>query len=510
MDSTDPGWLVLTAMEDIQGLTTAELLRRSATADPDRTAIIWGEVRLSYRDLDRAVSRFANVLVGSGIARGDVVAVMSGNRAEYAIAHFGIARAGAVSAHLSPHYMPDEIDHALRLVEARAIVREPESAGVPDIERDYVIGGSFDDAIAAAPETDPQIAVAPNDPGSIIFTGGTTGFPKAVLHSHGARTHWCRVAINDFELDADEVGVVAAPMYHAAGGFIWFQPLIARGGTAVIQHGWDVPAFIEAVEANSVTGAFLVPTQVTMLLDHPAFDANRLASQRRLVFGAAPVGPEFIARAADALPNARVIQNFGQSETGPMITLHPELWAAHPAALGRTGPLIEAAIFAEPGRRAAPGEIGEIAAIGANLMTGYVGDAAATATFFKAGDGWGYTGDLGHADADGTITLVGRLKDMIIAGGVNIYPAEIERIVAAHPAVADCAVFGVPDPTWGESPVVAVVLDPGAAVDVAELDSWCAERLSRHKRPRRIEFTDSIPRTAAGKIHRIVLRGRFV
>lgn len=509
MDTTEPGSIVLIAMEDIQGLSTAELLRRSATAGPDRIAIIWDKVRLSYADLDRAASRFANALIAAGIAKGDVVAIMSGNRPEYAIAHFGIARAGAVSAHLSTRFTPDEIDHALHLVEARAIVREAVFADVPELDHAFLIGGSFDNAITGAPDTDPDIAVAPDDPGSIIFTGGTTGLPKAALHSHAARTHWCRVAINDFGLDADEIAVVAAPMYHAAGGFIWFQPTIAAGGTAVLQGHWDVPAFIAAVEAHSGTGAFLVPTQVAMLLDHPAFDADRLASLRKVVYGASPVPPGLIARATEALPGARFIQNFGQTETGPMISLHPEAWAERPEALGRASPLVEAAVFVEPGKRAAPGEIGEIAARGIYLMTGYVGDPAATAAFFKAGDEWGYTGDLAHADADGLITLVDRLKDMIIAGGVNIYPAEIEGVVARHPAVADCAAIGVPDPTWGETPVLAVVLRAGASASVADLETWCARRIARYKRPRRIEITDTIPRTGAGKIQRNRLRERF-
>ena len=499
-------------------MATGELLAASARRFSDKPAILSGDDRISYGALDAAANRFAHGLIRAGIAPGDRVAILCGNRPEYAVAYFGIARAGAVSAHLSPRYLPGEIRHTLALVDARAVVVEAPLDGtvaslrdsLPALETVIVVGdGAYETFIDGHPETEPGLAVDPGSPGSITFTGGTTGLPKAALMTHAGRAHWGRVAINDFGLDADEVGMVAAPLYHAAGGFIWFQPLIMAGASCVFQDHWDVGAFIAAIERHRGTGAFLVPAQISMLLDHPEFDAARLGSLRKIVYGAAPSPPALIARAEAALPHVALIQNFGQTETGPLITIHAEDRRRKPEALGHPSPLVDVAIFTEPGKRAAPGEIGEICARGVHVMGEYLGDEAETAAFFKGGDGWGWTGDLAFADEDGLITMVDRAKDMIISGGVNIYPAEIEKELDAHPEIAECAVFGIADERWGELPAVAVVLTSGAAVGADELAGFCEGRIARHKRPRRIELVDALPRSAAGKVLRNELREKF-
>jgi len=501
---------------------TGDVLGRSAARFPDKPAILWGDERVAYGELDAAASRFAHAVISAGIAPGDRVAILCGNRPEYAAAYFGVARAGGVSAHLSPRYLEDEIRHTLALVEARMVVVEAPLAAtvaglrdnLPKLETVVVIGGEgegvpYDDFVADRPATDPALELDPDDPASITFTGGTTGMPKAALLTHRGRSHWGRVAINDFGLDENEVSIVAAPLYHAAGGFIWFQPTIMAGGTTVVQGHWDVPEFIDVIERHGGTGAFLVPAQISMMLDDPAFDAARLGSLRKIMYGAAPSPPALIARAERALPHVDFIQNFGQSETGPLITIHPGDRHRNPDALGYPSPLVEVGIFTAPGQPAAPGEIGEICARGVHVMAEYLGDAAETAEFFRSGDGWGWTGDLAFAEADGLITLVDRVKDMIISGGVNIYPAEIEKILDLHPHIAECAVFGVDDERWGELPAAAVVLHEGTSALADEIASFCGERVARHKRPRRIEIVDSLPRSAAGKVLRTVLRENY-
>ncbi len=225
----------------------------------------------------------------------------------------------------------------------------------------------------------------------------------------------------------------------------------------------------------------------------------------KLMFGAAPAPVELIARAEAALPWVEFIQNFGQSETGPLITQYPADRRGKPEALGRARDLIEVGVFTAPGVPADPGDVGEIAARGVHLMREYVAEPDETAAFFRSGDGWGWTGDLATMEADGQITLVGRVKDVIIAGGVNIYPAEIERILAEHPHVTESAAFGVADERWGELPVAAVVAVDGADIDANEVAEYCTARLARHKRPRRIEVVDALPRSPAGKVLRTVL-----
>ncbi len=505
-------------------MLTGEILARSAARYPDRTAIVAGERRLDYRALDGLASRFAHALIGHGLKPGERVAILCGNRPEYAIAYFGIARAGGVSAHLSPRYMDDEIAHALVLVEARfAVVEAPLDANVqalrdriPDLKDIIVVGDGtvagaivFDGLMDGMPDDDPGLALDPSDAASITYTGGTTGLPKGALLTHEARSYWATVAVHDFGLGPDDVNMMAAPLYHAAGGFVWFQPTVAAGGAAVLMEHWSAAAFVDEVERGGGTGAFMVPAQIDMLLADPAFAPQRLRSLRKLMFGAAPAPAALIARAERALPWVAFIQNFGLTETGPLITQYPADRQRNPAALGRPRDLIEVGVFTAPGVAARPGEVGEIAARGVHLMREYVADADETAAFFRSNDGWGWTGDLATIDVDGEITLVGRAGDVIIAGGVNIHPAEIERVLDQHPLIAECAAFAVPDERWGELPVAAVVAVDGAEIDTGEVAAFAAARLARHKRPRRVELLDALPRSPAGKVLRTVLQERF-
>ncbi len=502
-------------------MLTGEILARTAARFPDQCAIIAGDRRLDYRTLDRDANRFAHALIGRGLRPGDRVGILSSNRPEYPVAYFGIARAGGVSAHLSTRYVDDEIAHALALVEARyAVVEGPLDAKVrcvsdrtPGLANMIVVGDAaipgalgYDEFLDGMPGHDPGLALDASDPASITFTGGTTGLPKGALLTHAARSYWTRVAVHDFGLGADDVNMMAAPLYHAAGGFIWFQPTVAAGGTSVLMAHWNAAQFIAEVERTGGTGAFMVPAQIDMLLADPAFEPDRLRSLKKLIFGAAPAPVALLARAEKALPWVAFIQNFGLTETGPIIPQYPADRRRKPGSLGRARDLIEAGVFTAPGIPAGPGEIGQIAARGVHLMREYVGEPEETTAFYRSGDGWGWTGDLATIEPDGLITLVGRVKDIIIAGGVNIYPAEIERVLGEHPDVAECAAFGVADERWGELPVAAVVAAEGADIDADEVSAFCAARLARHKRPRRIDVLDALPRSPGGKILRTVLQ----
>ena len=485
-----------------------------------KAAVIAGDRTLGYNELEQLANRFANALAGVGVAPGERVGIFLRNIGEYPIAYFGIAKAGAVSVHLPLRFVEGEFDYALRRVPLAALVIEDSmtqqiawaARHIPEARIIRVgarTGTSFAGLIDRAGSDAPAIAIAEESAALILFTSGTTGYPKGALQPHYGRCLSAQVAIADFGLTENDVLAVASPLYHAAGLLTWFQAGVAAGACSVLLPTWDPVTFMEAVERDRITGAFAVPAQLAMLLRHPAFDPVRLRNLRIIVFGGAPCDPKQIAELARALPGTRLVQNYGMTEIGPLFSQGPEDRSVNPSALGRPNTTLETELLAEPGRPAAIGEPGEIVTRGPHLMLGYYGDEQATREFFRSGDGWGWTGDLAVRDANGMYTLVGRTRDTIISGAVNIYPSELERVAKQHPGVADCAAFGLPDDIWGELPAIAVVSRPDTPVREEDLLALFEGTTARFKRPRQVFLLDALPYTLAGKLQRGELRKRF-
>jgi len=305
--------------------------------------------------------------------------------------------------------------------------------------------------------------------------------------------------------ERDVVGVVV-PMFHAVGLMIWYQAAILRGCTSVIFRKWDPAEFVAATELHRISSVFLVPVQVRDLLRSPAFDPRRLASLRNIGVGGAPTPPGLIEECREALPHCGYTDHYGQSETGPLTILKPRDTEAHAGTVGKAAEGVELRIVDGDGNPVPPGAVGELVTRGPYMMEGYFGDEEETARYFRGG--WGWTGDLGRSDADGYVTLVGRSREIIISGGFNIHPSEIETALSSHPAVDDCAVFGVPDERWGEAPVAYVVRT--AEVSAADLITHCTDLLARYKRPREVVFVDTIPRTPSGKTQKHHLRDAYL
>lgn len=502
-----------------------ELLAQSAARFGDRIALVDGDRAIRYAELDALANRCANGLRRFGIAPGDLVGILAGNSAHYATLYFGIARTSAVSVHLPTRFAPAELDYALKKVPLAALFIDRALQSLVAVASQHLPARSIvliDETVSPtrptvgallAREHDvaPPCHVDADSASAILFTSGTTGYPKGAIQPHRGRIVSSQAALADFSLRCDDVLALASPLYHAAGLYTWFQTGICAGAKIVVMHGWDPQAFIAAVERHRITGAFAVPTQLAMLLHHPAFDAQRLASLRLIVYGGAPGDPTLIAALERALPQVRFVQNYGQTETGPLFSQQPHERERRPDAIGKPNTTIEVALFKAPGEHARPGEVGEIATRGPHVSLGYFDDAAATRELFRSGDGWAWTGDLATADAEGVLALVGRTKDTIIAGGINIYPSELERVAKSHPGVADCAAFGIADATWGELPALAVVAKPQSklsAGDVAALFE-SGEAIGRHKRPRAVFFVEALPYTPAGKLLRGELKKRF-
>ena len=508
-------------------MLTGEILRLSARRDPAKTAIICGRRRMSYGELDRNASRFAHALGALGIGKGSAVAVMSRNVPEYAVVHFGNARSGCFSVNLMTAYGPVELRAILEKTRARLIVVEAAFQDkvaqlrdrLGDLEHVVVIGApeldgavSFDSFIADSPPSPPPVELDQANPFAMTFTGGTTGLPKGALVSHRARfVSAYSTAIEHEMRETDVVGVVT-PLYHAAGLLIWYQAAVLVGATCVFFPGWDAERFIADAESNAITNAFLVPVQLSEVLSSADFDTAKFASLRMLASSAAIAPPEMIAEVFEKLPHVGFVNHYGQSETGPICFL--KYW--HPrdkmGTVGRPALGVDLKVVDPEGKAVAPGEVGEIVTSGPFMMEGYYDDPEQTAAYFKTGDGWGWTGDLATMDSDGFVTLVGRSKDMIVSGGVNIYPREVELVLEGHPAVAECAVFGIPDEKWGEALAAYVVPNDGAGprADEDALIAHCAEHLARFKRPRLVRFVDAIPKTPSGKTLKAKIRDEFL
>ena len=445
-----------------------EILRLAARRAPDRTAIIADGRRLDFREYDRLANRFANFLVARGVGPGDRAATLLFNSPEYGVVHFGNARAGSVLVHIPPLYAAAEIAEIVertrpRLVVVDAAVQDRLSADILGEIPAVVVGGaparegavSFAEAIEGQPEDAPGRSIDPSAPVAMTFTGGTTGRPKGAVVSHTARYVSAASTAREHRITERDVVAVVVPMFHAVGLMIWYQAAIVRGCTSVIFRRWDPAEFIAATERHAISSVFLVPVQVRDLLRSPTFDRKRLASLRNIGVGGAPTPSGLIEECREALPHCAYTDHYGQSETGPLTILKPEDTGMHAGTVGQAAEGVELRIVDADGNQVPPGTVGELVTRGPYLMEGYFGDKEETARYFR--DGWGWTGDLGKADDDGYVTLVGRSREIIISGGFNIHPSEIEAALASHPAVEDCTVFGVPDERWGEAPVACVV-----------------------------------------------------
>jgi acyl-CoA synthetase (AMP-forming)/AMP-acid ligase II len=499
-------------------MLTGDMLRRSAERFPNKPAILWQGTALGYRALDEAANRLANRLIGLGLKKGAKVGIICRNRTEYGIAFFGVARSGCVLVNISVLYAPDELAFVLDKADVELLIFEDLFAEKIDGLRGrltkistYVVIGeagegaeSFDAFAATGDSGYPDIEIDEDDPFCMTYTGGTTGRPKGVLCSHRNRAVTAHTVMVEEAIDPRDVVGVVTPMFHVAALNIMFQPAILAGATTTFLSKWDVGDFAAMAKSVAMTAAFMVPTQISMVVSDENFDADNFTAWRKLSFAGAPM-PDWVQRAVlKKLPKIRMTQIYGQSEMGVLTSLR--YWDL-PGKLGSIGRQVynaDVAVVDAEGRKVKPGEIGELVSRGENVMLEYYGEPEQTAAFMK--HGWAWTGDVGTIDEVGFITLVDRSKDMIILGGENVYPKEIENVIYEHPDVFECAVFGIPHDKWGEVPAAYVVLREGATLDEAKLVDFCAERLARFKRPRVMKFVDGFPKTAIGKIQKNILR----
>jgi fatty-acyl-CoA synthase len=494
----------------------ASWLAKRAFLDPDKEAVVEGEKRITYAELDERVTRLAHALRGVGISAGDRVATCCVNCSEFIEALFATARIGAMLVPLNWRLAPRELDYQLTDAGARVLFVAPEQGGLVaqlgseiPAERRITFGLQYEALLAgSSAATIPETEQARfTDPHLILYTAGTTGRPKGAMLTH-ANEFWNSVNMTTpVGITPFDTTITTLPMFHSGGIGLYTVPTIHLGGRVVVIRSFEPEGLLALVREHAVKLIFGVPAIWLELLKRPDFDAAHLPSLQFCVSGGAPHPMAIINGVADR--GFTFLQGYGLTETAPGGTLMPIAdWRRKSGTAGKPAMHVELRVVRDDGRPCAPDEIGEVQFSGPNVFVGYWGRPEATAEAFTA-DGWFKTGDLGRVDDEGFLTLVDRKKDMVITGGENVYSAEVEDVLFEHPAVAEAAVIGVPDPEWGESVFAVVVLRPGTAATADELITYSRSQLAKYKTPKGVAFVDALPRNAAGKVLKRELRERF-
>ena len=480
---------------------------------------------ITWEIFDEKANRFANALLMRGIKRGDKVAILMMNCLEWLPIYFGILKTGALAVPLNFRYSSDEIDYCLSLAEVDALVFGPEFIGRVEEIADKIIKNrlliyagpgcpsfaeDYHTLTADCSSHAPDVALTEEDYAAIYFSSGTTGFPKAILHRHRALIHAAITEQKHHGQTRDDVFLCIPPLYHTGAKMHWFGSLLA-GSRAVLLKGTKPQFIFDAVSQERCTIVWLlVPWAQDILaaLDRGEMKLSdyQLSQWRLMHIGAQPVPRSLIRRWLEYFPNHQYDTNYGLSEsTGPGAVHLGVENVAHVGAIGVPGYGWKAKIVDENGVEVEKGAVGELCLQGDGVMVCYYRDPEATANTLK--DGWLYTGDMAMLDEDGFIQLVDRKKDVIITGGENLYPVQIEDFISAHPAVQDVAVIGLPDPRLGEIAAAIIEVKQGMTCTKEDIDTFCLG-MPRYKRPRRIIFAD-VPRNPTGKIEKPALRKKY-
>ncbi|MET9885799.1 long-chain fatty acid--CoA ligase [Streptomyces sp. NPDC006430] len=500
---------------------------RRARKTPDRTAVVHGDRTLTYRELHQRVLRLAHGLRALGVASGDRIAYLGPNHPAFLETLFAAGALGAVFVPLNTRLAAAELAYNLSDSGSVVLVHAPEQAGAARAaaveagvrHRIALEGGDggdepgddaleYEELLTGATES-VDVAVRPEDPCMIMYTSGTTGRPKGAVLSHG-NIVWNSVnVLVDTDLTADEVTLVVAPLFHTGALNMTCLPTFLKGGLVVLLSAFDADLVLDTVERRRVTYLFGVPTMYDAMAARPRWASTDLSSLRTLNCGGAPVPARTIAAYIDR--GLAFSQGYGMTEASPgVLFLDREQAAAKAGSAGVPHFFTDTRIVRPDGSDTAPGERGEVLVQGPHVMTGYWNRPEDTAAAFTDGD-WLRTGDIARTDADGYAYLVDRVKDMYVSGGENVYPAEVEDALLDHPAVAECAVIGIPDPVWGEVGRAVVVLKPGARAGAGEEDllGHLRGRLAKYKIPKSVVLTGGLPRTASGKIVKSAVRDTF-
>lgn len=501
-----------------------ELLAAALHRGDDRPAVHLPDQVVSYRQLRERISCFAQAYSQVGLRAGSPIAMLSANRAEVLYAMGANAMTGCRSTPLHPLGSLDDHAYVLEHAEIDTLVFDPASHGARAAELRHRVPGlvnllSFGpsdhavDLLAAADRFRPAPlappAVSPEDPSSMSFTGGTTGRPKGVVGTYRSSTTLTQIQMAEWQWPDELRFLLCTPLSHAAGAF--WAPVLLRGGSFVALPSFTPATWLAAVQDHRITATMLVPAMLYAILDHPGIDDYDLSSLQTVYYGASPMSPARLRQALERFGRI-FFQFYGQSEAPMTVTVlrkeeHDPDDPRRLASCGRPVPWVRAALLDDECRPVPPGTPGEICVQGPLVMQGYFKLPEETAAALAGG--WLHTGDIACEDGDGYWTIVDRKKDMIVSGGFNVFPREVEDVLSGHPAVAAVAVIGVPDPKWGEAVKAVVVPRPDATVDPDELIALVREKKGPVQAPKSVDVVDAIPLTPVGKADKPALRARY-
>jgi fatty-acyl-CoA synthase len=492
---------------------------RRSQLHPEKEAVVLGELRLTYRDFNDRVNQLTHALREKGLRKGDRLAILSLNSNAFLETVFACARLGGILVPINFRFAPPEITYILQDSGARTLLTDPALFGMikdsldkADIEHLIVQGNpvpdkatAYEDLLKEQPAGTPRLEepVGGEDPFSLMYTSGTTGQPKGAILTHNNLFWNALNCMHGFELDAHTRFLISVPLFHAGGLNGGAIPTLYAGGTIVLESFFHPETTLEQVQKEKITFLGGVPLMFQLMLEAPHFDQVNLSSVKTIMAGAMPVPVPLIEAYQEK--NVTFQQSYGLTEATSSV-----LYLRHEDALRKVGSAgkpflhVDVRIVKDDGNEAGSGETGEILVRGGNVMKGYWKRPEETAAALQ--NGWLRTGDMAKADEEGFVFIVDRKRDLIISGGENIYPAEVEWVLSLHPKVAEVSVIAVPDPKWGESVRAVVVPKAGQEVSLEEINAFCETRLAKYKRPKSLVLVDGLPKSALGKVLRKVLR----
>lgn len=498
------------------------LLRRSSSKYPDKEAIVFEGRRITYREFNLRTNQRANALLELGIKKGDHVATLFLNCNEVMETFYALFKIGAVAVPLNVRLSAKELVYIINHSDSSTLIFAEEFTPLVESIRgdckglkNILCAGknllkdaiSFDEISNKALSSEPEDRVLEEDLACILYTAGTTGMPKGVMITHKNSVWAAANVVMDTDNRPEYRVLMVFPLYHSAA-YTLMNTNIFIGCTTVLMKSFNPALVMETVEKERINRMTFPPTVWNFILQLPDLNRYNRDSVKSISTGAEAMPLETKKRLMDAFPNARLGESYGMTEsTATITTCKPEDMLLRPSSVGRPFTNMEVRVVDESGNDLGPNEVGEIIFRGPTMMKGYYKDEEGTAKAIRSG--WMYTGDLGYLDKDGFLYISGRKKDIIISGGENIYPGEIEDVLYQHPDILEAAVIGLPDPVWGERVHAVVVPKEGANLTEEEIIEFCKERIASFKKPKSVSFVDRLPRNAAGKILKSVLKERY-